>query len=46
LYVLRFGSASTYFFDQKTAFEAQAVMNFNLVYSTGTDRLYENQKLG
>jgi hypothetical protein len=46
LYVLRFGSASTNFLDQKTAFEVQAVMNFNLVYSTGTDRLYENRKLG
>jgi hypothetical protein len=46
LYVLRFGSASTYFLDQKMAFEAQAAMNFNLVYSTGTDRLYENRNLG
>ena len=45
LYVLRFGSVSAYFLDLKTAFEAQAAMNFNLVYSTGTDRLYENRNL-
>lgn len=46
LYVLRFGSASTFFLGQKTLFEVQAAMNFNLVYSTGTDRLYENRNLG
>jgi hypothetical protein len=46
VYVLRFGSASTYFLDQKTLFENQAATYFNLVYSTGTDRLYENRNLG
>ena len=46
LYLLRFGSASTILLDLKMAFEAQAAMNFNLVYSTGTDRLYENRNLG
>ena len=46
LYVLRFGSASTYFLDLKTAFEVQAAMNFNLVYTTGSDRLFENRNLG
>jgi hypothetical protein len=46
LYVLRFGSGSTYLLELKMAFEAQAAMNFNLVYSTGTDRLYENRNLG
>jgi len=46
LYLLRFGSGSTYLLNLKMAFEAQAAMNFNLVYSTGTDRLYENRNLG
>jgi hypothetical protein len=46
LYLLRFGSASTYYLDQKTLFENQAAMSFNLVYSTGTDRLYENRNIG
>ena len=45
LYLLRFGSGSTYLLNLKMAFEAQAAMNFNLVYSTGTDRLYENRNL-
>jgi hypothetical protein len=46
LYVLRFGSNSTSYIDQKIAFENSVSMNFNLVYSTGTDRLYENKDLG
>lgn len=46
LYTLRFGSASAILLELKMAFEAQAAMNFNLVYSTGTDRLYENRNLG
>jgi hypothetical protein len=46
LYVLRFGSNSTSYIDQKIAFENNVSMNFNLVYSTGTDRLYENRDLG
>src|SRR3989441_8375691 len=46
LYLLRFGSASTILLELKMAFEAQGAMNFNLVYSTGTDRLYENRNLG
>ena len=46
LYSLRFGSGSTYLLNLKMAFEAQVAMNFNLVYSTGTDRLYENRNLG
>jgi hypothetical protein len=44
--VLRFGSASALFLDQKVTFETLAAANFNLVYSTGTDRLYENRNLG
>lgn len=46
LYILRFGSNSTSYVDQKIAFENNVSMNFNLVYSTGTDRLYENRNLG
>jgi hypothetical protein len=45
LYVLRFGSNSTSYIDQKVAFENNVSMNFNLVYSTGTDRVYENREL-
>jgi hypothetical protein len=46
LYTLRFGSQSAYYLNLKLAFEAQIGANFNLVYSTGTDRLYENRNLG
>ncbi len=46
LYVLRFGSNSTYFINARATFESQASTRFNLVYSTGTDRLYENRDLG
>ena len=46
LYVLRFGSNSTSYLQQKVAFEAQASFQFNLVYSSGTDRFYENRDLG
>jgi hypothetical protein len=46
LYILRFGSNSTSYIDQKIAFENKVSMNFNLVYSTGTDRVYENRDLG
>jgi len=46
LYSLRFGSGSSLLVDLKTNFENQTAMNFNLVYSTGTDRLYENRNLG
>jgi hypothetical protein len=46
LYSLRFGAGSIYLLELKMAFESQAVMNFNLVYSTGTDRLYENRNIG
>ena len=56
LYVLRYGSNSTFFLGEKVAFESHfACLNgcppgsdlrFNLVYSTGNDRLYENSNLG
>jgi hypothetical protein len=45
LYVLRFGPYSTYFLGQKTNFETSVSENFNLVYTTGTDRIYENNNL-
>jgi len=43
---MRFGSNSTYYLDLKSTFEIDASYSFNLVYSTGTDRLYENRHLG
>ena len=55
LYILRYGSNSTFFLGEKVAFEnnfaclsgcPRAELTFNLVYSTGTDRLYENSNLG
>jgi hypothetical protein len=46
LYSLRFGSQSAYYLNLKLQFEAQMAANFNLVYSTGSDRLYENRNLG
>jgi hypothetical protein len=46
LYSLRFGAGSIYLLELKMAFESQAAMNFNLVYSTGTDRLYESRNIG
>ena len=45
LYILRFGSNSTIYIQQKAAFEVQASLQFNLVYSSGTDRFYENRYL-
>lgn len=45
-YNLRFASNATSYLALKDAFENQASLQFNLVYSTGTDRLYENRNLG
>src|SRR2546422_10851374 len=54
LYILRYGSNSTFFLGEKVAFENNFAclsgcpspeLTFNLVYSTGTDRLYENSNL-
>ena len=45
LYVLRFGQGSAYYVDQKNSFESQVsgpAGRFDLVYSTGTDRIYAN----
>jgi hypothetical protein len=44
LYTLRFGPNATYYISSHATFETQASMKFNLVYSTGTDRLYENSQ--
>jgi hypothetical protein len=46
LYILRFGSNSTSYINQKTVYESSVSMDFNLVYTTGTDHLYENRNLG
>src|SRR6266704_853742 len=46
LYIMRFGSNSIYYVNLKSVFEINASYGFNLVYSTGTDRLYENRNLG
>ncbi len=53
LYHLRFGSSgSEPYLYQKSLFETQTALGtgfsrpFNLVYSTGTDRIYENRDLG
>ncbi|OLE75336.1 hypothetical protein AUG19_05650 [archaeon 13_1_20CM_2_54_9] len=46
LYIMRFGPNSMYYLNLKSVFETNASHTFNLVYSTGTDRLYENRDLG
>ena len=46
LYTMRFGSNSTFFINSRAHFEAQAATRFNLIFSSGTDRLYENRVLG
>jgi len=46
LYVLRFGANSPLYEDAKSSFESEVTMQFNLVYSTGTDRIYGNRHLG
>ena len=45
LYVLRYGPRSSYFLNQRISFENQTSMNFDLVYSTGTDRIYAHKGL-
>ena len=45
LYSLRYGTGSGYYLGQRALFEEQASMKFNLVYSTGSDRLYANQNI-
>jgi hypothetical protein len=45
LYALRFGNGASKYIGERNGFESQLWQNFNLVYSSGTDRLYENQNL-
>lgn len=45
LYHLRFGENSTYYTNARIAYEGSVIQNFNLVYSSGTDRLYANRDL-
>ena len=45
LYIIRYGTASSYYLSQRACFESQAAMKFDLIFSTGTDRLYENTNL-
>jgi hypothetical protein len=45
LYHLRFGQNSTYYINARTSYEGSVIQNFNLVYSTGTDRVYANRDL-
>ncbi len=45
LYTLRFGSDSAVYVQDRN-YAAAVAQNFDLVYSTGTDRIYANQALG
>ena len=46
LYTLRYGNGASTYIGERNRFEfSQVALQFNLVYSTGTDRLYENLKL-
>ncbi len=45
LYILRYGPTASYYLGQRAAFENQVSVEFNLVYSTGTDHIYANQNL-
>ena len=46
LYILRFGAGSSTYENARSLFEANVSSRFNLVYSTGTDRIYANRHLG
>jgi len=45
LYNLRYGSGASAYVGERNSFESQVSLQFNLVYSTGTDRIYEHQNL-
>ncbi len=45
LYTLRYGDGASLYIGERNRFESQVSLRFNLVYSTGTDRLYENPDL-
>jgi hypothetical protein len=46
LYSLRFGHNSTFYITVRNDFTSNVTQNFNLVYSTGTDEIYANPRLG
>jgi len=46
LYTLRFGSNSGFYVQARSNYTAAVTRNFDLVYSTGTDRIYANERLG
>jgi len=46
LYILRFGSNSAVYVQTRSNYTAAVSQNFDLVYSTGTDQIYANEKLG
>jgi hypothetical protein len=46
LYTLRFGPNSAFYVQARNNYTAAVTENFNLVYSTGTDQIYANQKMG
>lgn len=45
LYTLRYGSGSSLYIGERNRLESEVSLRYNLVYSTGTDRLYENLRL-
>src|SRR5215467_10715347 len=45
LYTLRYGNLAYKYVGERNNFESKLMQQFNLVYSSGTDRLYENQNL-
>jgi hypothetical protein len=46
LYTLRFGSNSAFYVQARGNYAIAVAKNFDLVYSTGTDQIYANEKLG
>jgi hypothetical protein len=45
LYILRYGPNAPYYLNERARFENATSMNFNLVFSTGSDRIYANQQM-
>jgi len=46
LYTVRFGSNSGFYVQARSNYTAAVTQKFDLVYSTGTDQIYANEKLG
>ncbi len=46
LYILRFGSNAGFYQQARNGYTAAVTQNFDLVYSTGSDQIYANEKLG